>query len=187
MAILDWYSRFVLAWESSHTLDAGFCLAALATVLARSRPETFNPYQGVQCTSQASTNRLEAAGIQISWDGRGRALDNGFVQRLWRAVKWEMVSSRPHSAVSPCPCSGFPDGCMAESVHGRKILEFHRLGGILPESGLKCSLCLQAEGPAIWSRAAENLSIPGRSWIHRDSKAILQERCHANCGMWDRV
>jgi putative transposase len=74
VAVLDWYSRYVLAWELSNTLDTGFCLAALETALAHGRPEIFNTDQGVQFTSVAYTSRLEAAGIQISWDGRGRAL-----------------------------------------------------------------------------------------------------------------
>ena len=91
VAVLDWYSRYVLAWELSNTLDSGFCLAALEAALAQGQPRIFNTDQGVQFTSAAFTGRLEAAGIQISWDGRGRALDNIFVERLWRSVKWEEV------------------------------------------------------------------------------------------------
>jgi putative transposase len=100
VAILDWYSRFVLAWELSNTLDSAFCLAALETALARSRPEIFNTDQGVQFTSQAYTSRLEVAGVQISWDGRGRALDNVFVERLWRTVKWEEVYLKDYQTVA---------------------------------------------------------------------------------------
>jgi putative transposase len=91
VAVLDWYSRYVLAWELSNTLDTSFCLAALETALGRGRPEIFNTDQGAQFTSLAYTTRLEEAGIRISWDGRGRALDNVFVERLWRSVKWEEV------------------------------------------------------------------------------------------------
>ncbi len=100
VAVLDWYSRYVLAWELSNTLDTGFCLAALDTALAHSRPEIFNTDQGVQFTSAAYTSRLEAAGIQISWDGRGRALDNVFVERLWRSVKWEEVYLKDYQTVA---------------------------------------------------------------------------------------
>jgi putative transposase len=91
MAILDWYSRYVVEWEISVTLDGSFCIAALERALLRGRPEIFNTDQGSQFTSQSFTGKLLAAGIQISMDGRGRALDNIFVERLWRSVKYEEV------------------------------------------------------------------------------------------------
>lgn len=87
VAVLDWYSRYVLSWELSNTLDTGFCLRALDAALHCGQPQLFNTDQGGQFTSVAYTSRLEQAGIQISWDGRGRALDNVFVERLWRSVK----------------------------------------------------------------------------------------------------
>ena len=90
-AVLDWYSRYVLSWELSTTLDGEFCLAALEQALAVGSPEIFNTDQGSQFTSQAFTGRLERAGVAISMDGRGRALDNVFVERLWRSVKYEDV------------------------------------------------------------------------------------------------
>jgi putative transposase len=91
VAVLDWYSRYVLAWELAPTLDTEFCVTALETALRHGRPEIFNTDQGSQFTSAAFTGRLEAAGVQISMDGRGRALDNVFVERLWRSVKYEEV------------------------------------------------------------------------------------------------
>jgi putative transposase len=91
VAILDWYSRYVLSWELSNTLDGAFCLSALEHALAQAQPEIFNTDQGAQFTSSAFTGRLAAAGIRISWDGRGRALDNVFVERLWRSVKYDIV------------------------------------------------------------------------------------------------
>jgi putative transposase len=100
VAVLDWYSRYVLAWELSNTLDTGFCLAALEGALRQGQPAIFNTDQGVQFTSAAYTSRLEAAGIQISWDGRGRALDNVFVERLWRSVKWEEVYLKDYQTVA---------------------------------------------------------------------------------------
>lgn len=100
VAVLDWYSRYVLAWELSNTLDTSFCLAALETALAHGQPAIFNTDQGVQFTSAAYTSRLEQAGIQISWDGRGRALDNVFVERLWRSVKWEEVYLKDYQTVA---------------------------------------------------------------------------------------
>jgi putative transposase len=91
VAVLDWFSRYVLSWELSNTLETGFCLEALEAALARGRPEVFNTDQGAQFTSPAFTGRLAAAGVRISMDGRGRALDNVFVERLWRTVKYEEV------------------------------------------------------------------------------------------------
>jgi putative transposase len=90
-AIMDWYSRYVLSWRLSNSLDVDFCLEALEEALSRGRPEIFNSDQGVQFTSQEFTGRLEAAAVAISMDGRGRALDNVFVERLWRSVKYEEI------------------------------------------------------------------------------------------------
>jgi putative transposase len=90
-AILDWYSRYVIAWRLSNTLDGSFCLEMLDEALQQRRPEIFNTDQGVQFTAHAFTARLEAAGVQVSMDGRGRCLDNVFVERLWRTVKYEDI------------------------------------------------------------------------------------------------
>ena len=91
VAVLDWYSRYVLAWRLSNTLSGTFCLEALEEALSAGRPEIFNTDQGSQFTATAFTARLEQAGVAISMDGRGRALDNVFVERLWRSVKYEEV------------------------------------------------------------------------------------------------
>jgi putative transposase len=90
-AVIDWYSRFVLSWELSTTLDVAFCLEGLERALRFGRPEIFNTDQGSQFTSADFTGRLLTAGIMISMDGRGRALDNIFVERLWRTVKYEDI------------------------------------------------------------------------------------------------
>jgi putative transposase len=90
-AIIDWYSRYVLAWRLSNTLDGSFCLEMLEEALSRGRPEVFNTDQGVQFTAQAWTGRLESAGVAVSMDGKGRCLDNVFVERLWRTVKYEDI------------------------------------------------------------------------------------------------
>ncbi len=100
MAIIDWLSRFVLAWELSTTLDTSFCLDALDRALTSAQPEIFNTDQGVQFTSKDFTNRLLQSHIRISWDGRGRALDNVFVERLWRSVKYEEVYIKDYQTVS---------------------------------------------------------------------------------------
>ena len=92
VAIMDWASRHVLAWRLSNTLDAGFCTDALEEALDRhGAPEIFNTDQGSQFTSMAFTARLQAAGIRISMDGRGRCMDNLFIERLWRSLKYEAV------------------------------------------------------------------------------------------------
>jgi len=98
-AALDWFSRYVLAWRLSNTLDGSFCLEMLDEALRRGRPEVFNTDQGVQFTAAAWTGRLEAAGVAVSMDGRGRCLDNVFVERLWRTVKYEDIYLRGYEAV----------------------------------------------------------------------------------------
>jgi putative transposase len=90
-AVMDWYSRYVLAWRLSNSLEETFCLEALEDALAVDTPEIFNTDQGVQYTASAFTGRLAQAGVAISMDGRGRALDNVFVERLWRTVKYECI------------------------------------------------------------------------------------------------
>jgi len=92
VAIIDWHSRYVLSWRLSNTLDTSFCLDALQEALERhGTPEIFNTDQGAQFTSEAFTGRLRAAGIAISMDSRGRCIDNVFVERLWRSLKYEEV------------------------------------------------------------------------------------------------
>jgi putative transposase len=92
VAIIDWASRAVLAWRISNTMDVSFCLAALEDALARhGKPEIFNTDQGSQFTSSAFTGALTAAGIKVSMDGRGRWMDNVFIERVWRSLKHEDV------------------------------------------------------------------------------------------------
>ena len=98
-AVMDWHSRYVLSWRLSNTLDVEFCLEALEEALSRGCPEVFNSDQGVQFTSPSFTSRLEAAGAKVSMDGRGRWLDNVFVERLWRTVKYEEIYLWRHETV----------------------------------------------------------------------------------------
>ena len=91
VAVMDWYSRYVLAWEVSISMEKEFCLEALDKALKISCPEIFNTDQGSQFTSREFTGRLENEGIAISMDGRGRVFDNIFIERLWRTVKYEEV------------------------------------------------------------------------------------------------
>jgi putative transposase len=99
VAVIDWFSRYVLSWAVSITMDVTFCLEALAQAMRHSQPEIFNTDQGAQFTSPAFTERLKQGGIRISMDGRGRALDNVFVERLWRSVKYEEVYLRDYQSV----------------------------------------------------------------------------------------
>lgn len=98
-AILDWYSRYVVSWELSTTLDTGFCLEALRKALRISTPEIFNTDQGPQFTNVDFTGLLENEGIKVSMDGRGRVYDNIFVERLWRSVKYEEVYLHDYQTV----------------------------------------------------------------------------------------
>lgn len=91
VAVMDWYSRYVLSWEISNTLDDAFCVSALKKALRKAKPKIFNTDQGAQFTGKNFTGVLEEHGIQISMDGRGRHLDNIFIERLWRSVKYEEV------------------------------------------------------------------------------------------------
>jgi putative transposase len=141
-AVMDWYSRYVLAWEVSESLDADFCLQALGEALRRGRPEIFNTDQGVQFTCEAFTGALEGQCVRISMDGRGRCYDNIFVERLWRTVKYEEVflsdyadsaqarlalkayfrfynEQRPHQALDyRTPAEVYSAGTSAESREG---------------------------------------------------------------------
>lgn len=99
VAIIDWHSRCVLEWELSNLLDTDFCLMALERGLSRSAPEIFNTDQGSQFTSNRWTERLQKAAVHISMDGRGRALDNVFIERVWRSVKYEDVYPRGYETI----------------------------------------------------------------------------------------
>lgn len=98
-AVMDWFSRYVLSFEVSTTLDTGFCIEALEKALNISNPEIFNTDQGSQFTSEAFTGCLKSNGITISMDGKGRAFDNIFVERLWRSVKYEEVYLNDYETV----------------------------------------------------------------------------------------
>jgi putative transposase len=111
VAVMDWYSRYVLSWRLSNTLEVGFCLEALEAALPYGPPEIFNTDQGAQFTSPAFVGRLSAAGARISMDGRGRALDNVFVERLWRSVKYEEVYLQEYGGMGDAQqglCRYFP-------------------------------------------------------------------------------
>lgn len=97
VAIIDWHSRYVIEWELSNLLDAEFCIDALRRALGRKVPEIFNTDQGVQFTFEGFLQLLKGQGVRISMDGKGRALDNIFIERLWRSVKYEDVYLRGYT------------------------------------------------------------------------------------------
>lgn len=97
VAVIDWFSRYVLSWGLSNTLETGFCLDALDAALAKGRPQIFNTDQGAQFTSRAFVQRLQDAEVAVSMDGRGRALDNVFIERFWRSLKYEEVYLREYT------------------------------------------------------------------------------------------
>ena len=105
VAIIDWFSRYVLAWQLSNTLDGHFCVQTLQQALQQGQPDIFNTDQGAQFTAAIFTDALETAGVRVSMDGRGRALDNIFVERLWRTVKYEDIYLKEYATV-PALLSG---------------------------------------------------------------------------------
>lgn len=102
VAIIDWYSRYVLSWSVSVTMDVHFCLEALEKALSQEKPKIFNTDQGSQFTSREFTGLLLGAGIRVSMDGRGRVFDNIFIERLWRSVKYEEVYLKEYQDVLSC-------------------------------------------------------------------------------------
>ena len=132
VAVMDWYSRHVLSWRLSNSLDTTFCLDALEEALSQSQPEIFNSDQGSQFTSLAFTSRLESCGARISMDGRGRALDNVFIERLWRTVKYEDIYLKPvfYSRILYLPPSQWVTATQIRRgtrISIRNIPAFHRL------------------------------------------------------------
>ena len=100
VAVMDWFSRYVLTWQLSNTLDGLFCRVALRQALEKGTPDIFNTDQGAQFTAVEFTRILETANVRVSMDGRGRALDNVFVERLWRTVKYENIYLRDYASVA---------------------------------------------------------------------------------------
>ena len=100
VAVMDWFSRYILSWQLSLTMELDFCVEALKCALRRGKPETFNSDQGSQFTSEKFTGELAARDIAISMDGRGRCMDNIFIERLWRSLKYEEVYLKDYATVT---------------------------------------------------------------------------------------
>ena len=118
VAVMDWFSRFVLSWALSVTLEVDFCVAALKQALRRGRPEIFNTDQGPQFTSEQFTGELATRQIAISMDGRGRCLDNIFVERLWRSLKYEEVYLKDYASVTE---AGASIGCYFQFYNHERL------------------------------------------------------------------
>jgi putative transposase len=99
VAIMDWYSRFVISWRLSNTMDTEFCLEALREALEKGNPDIYNTDQGAQFTSDDHTGILKAAGVKISMDGRGRVFDNIMIERLWRSLKYQDIYIKDYQSV----------------------------------------------------------------------------------------
>jgi len=141
-AVIDWYSRYVLSWQLSNTLEGSFCVDTLEEALRYGTPEIFNTDQGAQYTAVAFTSRLEQAEVAISMDGRGRALDNVFIERLWRSVKYESIYLHGFATVAELErglegyfdfyCHGRPhqslNYCTPAEVYGRRPKADKKLG-----------------------------------------------------------
>lgn len=102
VAVMDWYSRFVLSWKLSNSMDVDFCIEALEEALMQGQPEIFNTDQGAQFTSREFTQALKSQDIAISMDGKGRAIDNVMIERLWRTVKYEEVYLKEYTTGADC-------------------------------------------------------------------------------------
>jgi putative transposase len=102
VAVMDWYSRYVISWRLSNSMDVDFCVEALEEALSKSKPEIFNTDQGSQFTSREFTETLKSNDVAISMDGKGRAIDNVMIERLWRTVKYEEVYLKEYVTGTDC-------------------------------------------------------------------------------------
>ena len=155
VAIIDWYSRYVLSWQLSNTLDAGFCVEALEEALRKGRPEISNTDQGAQFTAEAFTEMLEKQGVRISMDGKGRYSDNLFVERLWRTVKYEEVYLK-----------AYQDGRAARTGIGDYFRFYntqrpHQALGYLTPAEVYASTSMETEGGVVESSPLDTVRTAG--------------------------
>jgi putative transposase len=149
VVVLDWHSRCVLAWRLSNTLDSAFCVDALEEALSKGTPDIFNTDQGTQFTSEAFTRVLKEGGVQISHDGKGRFMDNIFVERLWRSLKYEEVYLKAYQQV-PEARGGigqwlwfYNEQRPHQALKYRTPAEVYRLQGTRQEAGVSLNSPLQ--------------------------------------------
>lgn len=179
VAVIDWFSRYVISWQLSNTLDGQFCLEALHSALQTGKPEVFNTDQGVQFTAHAFTSCLEEADILVSMDGKGRALDNIFVERLWRSVKYEDIYLKDYVSVPELE-TGLTDYFQLynydrphQSLAYRTPAEVHFVGGESGETvdNLNCKLPTVPPDTATASRTLQ--SVWSDSVIARDTDITM--------------
>jgi putative transposase len=151
VAIMDWHSRYVLAWRLSNTLEVDFCVEALEEALSKGRPEIFNTDQGSQFTSEAFTGRLLAQGIQVSMDSRGRCMDNVFVERLWRSIKYEEVYLKAYQNGTEARRGIGAYLAFYNQERPHQALEYRTPGQVFQEEGT--ARCLLEHAGALSSRA----------------------------------
>jgi putative transposase len=134
-ATIDWFSRFVVWWKLSNTLDGWFCQEMLDEALSRGTPQVFNTDQGVQFTARAWTSRVERAGARVSMDGTGRCLDNVFVERLWRSVKYEYVYPSGPASVRALERGFYNEARVHQALEYRTPAQAHRADKRRPIEG----------------------------------------------------
>ena len=145
VAVMDWHSRCVLAWRLSNTMDSAFCVDALEEALSKGRPEIFNTDQGSQFTGEAFTGLLKQHGVQISQDGKGRFMDNIFVERLWRSLKYEEVYLKAYPHVPEARVGigtylwRYNEQRPHQALKYRTPAEVYRSGKAIQEAGLSLS------------------------------------------------
>ena len=157
VAIIDWYSRYVLAWKLSNTLDADFCVEALEEALKKGRPEIFNTDQGVQFTGEAFTGVLQQNGVRISMDGKGSYNDNLFIERLWRSVKYEEVYLKAYQGGRDARIG------IGEYFHFYNTERLHQALGYRTPAEVFASLIESAYGGVIESKSSVTPEIAGLS------------------------
>ena len=159
VAIMDWHSRYVLAWRLSNTMDVDFCVEALEEALSQGKPDIFNTDQGSQFTSAAFTDRLLEQGIGISMDGKGRYLDNIFVERLWRSIKYEEVYLKAYQngIEARTGIGAYLDFYNQERPH--QALGYRTPGQVFEEGVSERSLQAQAQALSSSEAASDNPAV----------------------------
>jgi putative transposase len=177
VAIMDWYSRYVLAWRLSNTLDSDFCVDALEEALSQGTPEVFNTDQGSQFTSEAFTGVLLQHGIRISMDGKGRCRDNVFVERLWRSLKYEEVYLKGYQRVSEARAGigayfGFYNRERPHQALGyRTPGEVYETGG-LPAGEADDVREIVVAQPELERRSSQDIDVVSYAWPQPDPRVL---------------
>src|SRR5208282_3094173 len=177
-AVMDWFSRRVLSWRLSITMEADFCVEAVQEAMAKhGRPEIFNTDQGVQFTSAAFLDELETAGVRISMDGKGRFLDNIFIERLWRSLKYEEVFIKAYGSVLEARrgIGGWLSFYNDERPH-------QALGYQTPRTAFEGAACEHVDNPSASLRDAA--ALPTCSQAQHQEKEVIYVLTHVEYGLY---